>query len=342
MFDHCANTHKLITNMLTITQNDLTPIGSGLDLVISGANHSCSPNASVTMEGRRISFRALSSIAKGDEVYVSYIDETLSLYYRQKELLENYFFTCGCSLCIQGTNTPQDAFSKKFSESDILFQAESGYYLDKYADSIPETHRNLFSSLDPDSPLLAAAEANAHQQYVESKCLSPRQRVGALERLCAYLERSKIWPVYRYPYPQARLDLIEEYNFGTMQRREAIPHVAKVYTSIHPVLFPSICHPKRVMNTIYLFEVFVGVSTTGQAPVFPVDLAAILYLLGKECSESVVKSHGMESGLTEVVFNGPFQQVYSELKAKDPGAFDEERGRRAMKALKAYANTVEF
>lgn len=329
--------------MLTITQNDLTPIGSGLDLVISNANHSCSPNASVTMESRRISFRALQPIRKGQEVYVSYIDETMSFYYRQKELRDNYFFTCACSLCIQGTKTPQDAFLKRFSQASEGFQKVSRSYLSTHSETTSETERNRFKDSDPDSPLLSAAEAKLHLHYTKSKlCKNPNERIFVLESLCQSMYSSKIWPLHRYPYAQARYDLIEEYNLGTREYKKAGVHVAKVYTSIHPVLFPSPCHPKRVMNTVYLFEMLVGLSATPEAPVFPVDLTAALYVLGKECTELVVKSHGTESELTHVVFNGPFQQVYNELKAKDPGAFNRERGMRAMEALKAYADTVPF
>jgi len=53
----------------------------------------------VNDSGHNISIRALKSIAKGDEIYVSYVKPELEFKDRTPFLLANYGFACTCPRC---------------------------------------------------------------------------------------------------------------------------------------------------------------------------------------------------------------------------------------------------
>ncbi|CAK9057620.1 unnamed protein product, partial [Durusdinium trenchii] len=77
--------------------------GSGVAGVwILGAmvNHSCRPNVSFTFLGDVLTCRATRALKAGDELLCSYcrIDRPWTM--RQKELSENYDFTCHCDRCV--------------------------------------------------------------------------------------------------------------------------------------------------------------------------------------------------------------------------------------------------
>jgi SET and MYND domain-containing protein len=78
------------------------PVGLCFEPLIALANHSCTPNAAIVFDGRKIMLRALNPIKKGEQVFISYIDNTERRATRQAELREEYFFGCGCVKCTKG------------------------------------------------------------------------------------------------------------------------------------------------------------------------------------------------------------------------------------------------
>jgi hypothetical protein len=77
------------------------PIGICFEPVIALANHSCSPNAAIVFDGRKVILRALDSIKQDDQIFISYVDSTQRRQARQAELKEAYFFTCNCIKCVK-------------------------------------------------------------------------------------------------------------------------------------------------------------------------------------------------------------------------------------------------
>ncbi|XP_065672178.1 SET and MYND domain-containing protein 4 [Hydra vulgaris] len=76
-------------------------VGSGIYETSSLLNHSCCPSVCSDFCGDTIVVRAVKHINKGEEISIQY-GYTYSLYpkvYRQKELLERYFFKCQCQAC---------------------------------------------------------------------------------------------------------------------------------------------------------------------------------------------------------------------------------------------------
>lgn len=77
--------------------------GTGYFPLVCCANHSCKPNAKATRRtgndiGQDVCLMAVRNIRKGEEVFITYIDATMSLEDRTTAL-EDYGFTCTCELC---------------------------------------------------------------------------------------------------------------------------------------------------------------------------------------------------------------------------------------------------
>ncbi len=66
--------------------------GVGLYPVGAMINHSCTPNAMQSFTGRRIVFRAIKTIAAGEEVTISYVELAATRAERRAALLAGYCF----------------------------------------------------------------------------------------------------------------------------------------------------------------------------------------------------------------------------------------------------------
>ncbi|KAK1725686.1 hypothetical protein CaCOL14_013349 [Colletotrichum acutatum] len=97
---------KLQTNAFSVSEDETD--GVYLDTTLAMMNHSCSPNAMVQFDGRLASLRAMAFIEPGDEVEISYIDETQPKSKRH-ENLRSYYFDCKCFKCIEDLDEYQIA-----------------------------------------------------------------------------------------------------------------------------------------------------------------------------------------------------------------------------------------
>ncbi|CAG9109899.1 unnamed protein product [Plutella xylostella] len=79
--------------------------GTGVYVGCSVVDHSCAPNAVATFTGRTISVRATQDLPSLDwnQIRISYIDLMKTPYERQAELLQNYYFLCQCTRCLDET-----------------------------------------------------------------------------------------------------------------------------------------------------------------------------------------------------------------------------------------------
>lgn len=97
---------QFATNSFTLSSPSLSPIGVAISPLTALLNHSCVPNAVVVFpggslfnNGKSMIVNALRDIKPGEEVLTAYIDVSLPYKMRQKQLKENYHFTCRCELC---------------------------------------------------------------------------------------------------------------------------------------------------------------------------------------------------------------------------------------------------
>ncbi|KAK7204632.1 hypothetical protein BZA70DRAFT_279644 [Myxozyma melibiosi] len=99
---------KTIINAVTVVNPLFDSVGLMIDGLIAMFNHSCNPNAFFIFEKGKITVRTGRKIAQGEEICVSYIDNTLALPNRLKTLSQRYFFICSCESCLPptGLDTP--------------------------------------------------------------------------------------------------------------------------------------------------------------------------------------------------------------------------------------------
>jgi SET and MYND domain-containing protein len=291
------------------------------------------------MDGKAIYLRALKPISANEEVFVNYVDTTEPFINRQSELVLRYYFACTCQLCRHGPTTRLDKFSHPFSESSSIFKDETRAYLAQHTESI--LNQGQYSAFDVDSALLVAAESKIDQEYALTKqSYAVEEEVAAIKRICRTCQDSGIWPVYRFPYAQARQNLAVLY-LSHQQYLDALPHLAKLYLDIYPVLLPEAHHPMRVANAISLVKLLVAVAGTSEAPRLPLDIPATLTAVGKEALDNAVKCHGSGSSFTKICL-GILLQAYDEIQLKDENAWSEARRVEALRLLKDYADSARF
>ncbi|KAL1895870.1 hypothetical protein Sste5346_004967 [Sporothrix stenoceras] len=73
---------------------------AGVWLHAAHANHACIPNATRSFIGDMMVVRAVRDLAKGEEVFMTYLSVRDSFEKRQKEMAQSYGFNCECRLCV--------------------------------------------------------------------------------------------------------------------------------------------------------------------------------------------------------------------------------------------------
>ena len=102
-----SETYSQIHYPAIISENhDMFPIpvviGSGHYPTVAKMNHSCDPNVEWrSLNGSaKIEMVALRPILEGDEILLSYIDQSLPVLERRERLLDLYGFVCECPKCL--------------------------------------------------------------------------------------------------------------------------------------------------------------------------------------------------------------------------------------------------
>ncbi|KAJ0165928.1 N-lysine methyltransferase SMYD2-B [Colletotrichum tanaceti] len=107
------------TNAFSRTEEYYETGGVFLDTTLAMINHSCVPNALVQFGGRRATLRATSFLDPGDEIEISYIDQTQPKDKRHGEL-DLYHFECLCYKCQKNLDEYQVAMADPTIELNAL------------------------------------------------------------------------------------------------------------------------------------------------------------------------------------------------------------------------------
>lgn len=108
---HTALISQVACNSFTMINPILEPIGLALDPRAALLNHSCDPNAYVRFDISppsstspalygSITVITLRPIAPDEQITIAYIDPTIPVIQRQRELKTRYHFRCRCHLCL--------------------------------------------------------------------------------------------------------------------------------------------------------------------------------------------------------------------------------------------------
>ncbi len=95
VYAHPAAAHASVIHQTTVLILEPPPV------LQSCVNHSCNPNAAATCDqgNHTVAIVAQRDIRAGEEVTLSYIDESLPYKQRQAEL-RDYGFVCRCDKCV--------------------------------------------------------------------------------------------------------------------------------------------------------------------------------------------------------------------------------------------------
>ncbi|GKT40172.1 N-lysine methyltransferase SMYD2-B [Colletotrichum spaethianum] len=110
---------KLQTNAFSRSEEYFETGGVFLDTTLAMINHSCVPNALVQFGGRTATLRAASCINPGNEIEISYVDQTQPKSKRQHEL-NLYHFECSCIKCQHDFDEYQVAMADPTIELNTL------------------------------------------------------------------------------------------------------------------------------------------------------------------------------------------------------------------------------
>ncbi|XP_066237831.1 histone-lysine N-methyltransferase SMYD3 isoform X3 [Saccopteryx leptura] len=90
---------RVICNSFTICNAEMQEVGVGLYPSMSLLNHSCDPNCSIVFNGPHLLLRAIQDVEAGEELTICYLDTLMTSAERQKQLRDQYCFSCDCSRC---------------------------------------------------------------------------------------------------------------------------------------------------------------------------------------------------------------------------------------------------
>ena len=217
---------KMMANTFTLLSPSNDSLGMALHPRSALLNHSCDPNAFIrfdatpTTEGEvlplygSISVHAMRDIPQGEEVTIAYVDTTFPRRKRREELKTRYFFDCACELCDRGEETVFDGF---FKPGEVA------------VDEIEERASKRLTEFQSQSRVSYDSE------------------IDDIKAVMKELADSKVWPLYRYPWPQLRhqlfLDLLAVDRFS-----EASLQMSIFVRAIRPLVTPSDIHPLRIVE----------------------------------------------------------------------------------------------
>ncbi|KAF2099382.1 hypothetical protein NA57DRAFT_74883 [Rhizodiscina lignyota] len=342
---------RLLTNCLTLVTPTFDPLGLVLDPLAARANHSCDPNAVVVMDGPELSFRTLKPIGKDEEIFISYIDVTNPFARRQDELKERYFFNCKCSKCRLGPTQKED----KWALSPDKLPGAWAETADVIIASAPHIVKDPVSFVgdDKSSQRLTALQYTAFSELEHARRMSePSAMVRILEGGMKTCFQSKMWPVYRQPYPALRDDLIVAYISSGESARflSAFVHGVKRYFQIDPVLFPQPFHPVRVVHTYTLATLALWLSSAPEdCPMdamkfleHGIDLGVVIFGLLVEVHDNVQKSHGQNSSFAKII-QKKFEEMRTDITRGDAGMIAQVMGKieSQWSTLRAFGLELE-
>ncbi|XP_006779989.1 histone-lysine N-methyltransferase SMYD3 isoform X1 [Neolamprologus brichardi] len=187
---------KVTCNCFTISDGELQEIGVGLYPSLSLLNHDCRPNCVMVFEGTKLELRAVRDIDPEDELTISYI-ETLSLTEdRQRQLEEQYHFTCHCQRC---DSRDKDGLMLSGEEGKWRLLKEAlprleGLKAESNWEMLLESCRHLLSSVGGEIP-----EENLYKLRITDMALDATVHLGRWEEAMSYGVTTL--PAYRQYYP---------------------------------------------------------------------------------------------------------------------------------------------
>nr|XP_061820345.1 histone-lysine N-methyltransferase SMYD3-like isoform X1 [Nerophis lumbriciformis]XP_061820346.1 histone-lysine N-methyltransferase SMYD3-like isoform X1 [Nerophis lumbriciformis] len=187
---------KVTCNCFTISDGELQEIGVGLYPSLSLLNHDCRPNCVMVFEGAKIHLRAIQDIKPEEELTISYIETLLLTEERQKQLEDQYHFTCRCQKCdSQDTDCLMLSGEKErwLQLKETLPKLEELKAVSDWG-TLLDSSTLLLSTVGADVP-----DGNLYKLQLTDMALDSAIHLGHWEDAVKYGERTL--PIYRQYYP---------------------------------------------------------------------------------------------------------------------------------------------
>ncbi|ESZ94350.1 hypothetical protein SBOR_5259 [Sclerotinia borealis F-4128] len=243
---------RLSTNAFRVESNiGNGPIGLCLDPLLARANHRCHPNAAITFDGKRCTLRALSPIVKGEQIFISYIDETQRQEVRQATLAETWYFKCRCARCtifrsIYDEFMRYPTISTPKFDKLVPYQATYNFAKARVTEEDPSTVTRLFSLLHVLRHIEATIK-NAHKthQNIDRRLDFLMKAIGNLNDFIL---------LQRYAQQPLPMVLTEMYLIYLDKAEYISALIILMYLIRHadPINHPSPYHPQRVTRLLAL------------------------------------------------------------------------------------------
>lgn len=212
------------------------------------ANHSCDPNTIVVFNQPGLIIRALRPIAKGEEIFIKYVDVTNPQSVRQADLKDSYYFDCTCSKCQRTTPGIEDKFQKPIEQLNPVIA--------KVADNLIQRHQQQLSRFavgtmgDNAERRLAAMQAEAFSvsgttfDFNKANSEASEDEVRDALKLCL---NSGMWDWHRQPVPHLLRQLLT-IKLAAGQTYQAWRLAAKMHIVVSPALHPTAFYPDRLVD----------------------------------------------------------------------------------------------
>jgi SET domain len=294
--------------------------------IVSAINHSCSPNAAVTMDGTRVIVTALLPIPRGKEIFISYINTQDSRASRIRLLFRRYGFTCACPKCVAEKDGDVDSMLPWHTDMSV---GHAERFLKHVKVHGAPHHPSGQPPAPPSSPEAATAKKERDARAVAvgtafvnylllAKTLDEASDEGPLLAdglaFCAAqgLEGTTAYWAVR--------DSLVLWNINRGDFRRAFLLDARQYFERLPARFPAPHEPERVRMSFRfykLLDAFVGDIPAGERSRLPFDPPLCLYGVARGVADAVGKSHGDDTRFASEV-RGVFEELKARLQSGGP------------------------
>ena len=301
------------------------------------------------MDGPRLSFRALSPIAKDEEIFISYIDETNPFIVRQWELASRYYFKCACLKCALGPTQREDELlvplpdMRRTWATDIIYTSKP-----PIQEKVNASLRSSSNHNSEEARRLATIEFHHFDLLEQAKSVQdPAKRAIELENAIRQIKQSNFYAITRQPYAAAR----HEYLAALISAGEfamAWMNAIKTYVEIDPILYLQQHHPLRMVHRCVaaLLSLYIASEDSkgilNEIGEMGLDIGVLIYKLLSEAATNVDLSHGADSKFAKLV-KAKFEEVKSDMLRARPDALGgmEDKIRLLDPVLKKVAAKVE-
>ncbi|KAM9765571.1 histone-lysine N-methyltransferase SMYD3 [Menidia menidia] len=227
---------KVTCNCFTISDGELQEIGVGLYPSLSLLNHDCRPNCVMVFEGTQLKLRAVRDINPEEELTISYI-ETLSLTEdRQRQLEEQYHFTCHCQRCQTQEDQQEDRLMLIGEEATWCLLKEAlprleGLKAESNWQKLFESCCHLLTDTGGEIP-----DENILKLRITDMALDASIQLGLWKEALIY--GVKTLPAYRQYYPDPHpVHGLQLMRVGKLQHHlEHISHALDTFTQAFKIL----------------------------------------------------------------------------------------------------------